>query len=63
MVAPPLSRAPRLPLRRPRRGWGRDHAPDRAGVLFSGTRQVLFGLAAAGLTFGLGCLIGVSLAG
>ena len=33
------------------------------GVLFSGARQVLFGLAAAGLTFGLGRLIGVSLAG
>jgi VIT1/CCC1 family predicted Fe2+/Mn2+ transporter len=33
------------------------------GVLFSGGRQVLFGLAAAGLTFGVGRLIGVSLAG
>lgn len=32
-------------------------------VLFSGTRQVVFGLAAAALTFGIGRLIGVSLAG
>jgi VIT1/CCC1 family predicted Fe2+/Mn2+ transporter len=32
-------------------------------VLFSGARQVLFGLAAAALTFGIGRLIGVSLAG
>jgi len=32
-------------------------------VLFSGTRQVLFGLAAAAITFGIGRLIGVSLAG
>ena len=32
-------------------------------VLFSGTRQVLFGLAAAALTFGIGRLIGVSIAG
>jgi VIT1/CCC1 family predicted Fe2+/Mn2+ transporter len=32
-------------------------------VLFSGARQVLFGLAAAALTFGVGRLIGVSLAG
>jgi vacuolar iron transporter family protein len=32
-------------------------------VLYSGTRQVLFGLAAAALTFGVGHLIGVSLAG
>lgn len=32
------------------------------GVLFSGTRQVLVGLAAAALTFGIGRLIGVSLA-
>lgn len=32
-------------------------------VLFSGTRQVLVGLAAAGLTFGIGRLLGVSLAG
>ena len=33
------------------------------GVLFSGGRQLLFGLAAAALTFGVGRLIGVSLAG
>jgi VIT1/CCC1 family predicted Fe2+/Mn2+ transporter len=32
-------------------------------VFFSGFRQVLFGLAAAALTYGLGRLIGVSLAG
>jgi VIT1/CCC1 family predicted Fe2+/Mn2+ transporter len=32
-------------------------------VLFSGTRQVLFGMAAAALTFGIGRLIGVSIAG
>jgi vacuolar iron transporter family protein len=32
-------------------------------VLFSGTRQVLFGLAAAAITYGIGSLIGVSLAG
>jgi VIT1/CCC1 family predicted Fe2+/Mn2+ transporter len=32
-------------------------------VLYSGARQVLFGLAAAALTFGVGRLIGVSLAG
>lgn len=31
------------------------------GVLFSGSRQVLFGLVAAGLTFGIGRLVGVSL--
>jgi VIT1/CCC1 family predicted Fe2+/Mn2+ transporter len=31
------------------------------GVLFSGTRQVLVGIAAAALTFGIGRLIGVSL--
>jgi VIT1/CCC1 family predicted Fe2+/Mn2+ transporter len=30
------------------------------GVLFSGTRQVLVGMAAAGLTYGVGRLIGVS---
>lgn len=30
-------------------------------VLFSGTRQVVFGLAAAALTFGIGRLVGVSL--
>ena len=28
------------------------------GVLFSGGRQVLIGLAAAGLTFGIGAIIG-----
>lgn len=32
-------------------------------VWFSGTRQVLFGLAAAAITFGIGKLIGVSVAG
>ena len=32
-------------------------------VLFSGGRQVLFGMAAAALTFGIGRLIGVSIAG
>ncbi|WP_435365797.1 VIT1/CCC1 transporter family protein [Haloarchaeobius sp. DYHT-AS-18] len=32
-------------------------------VLYSGTRQVVTGLAAAGLTYGVGTLIGVSLAG
>jgi vacuolar iron transporter family protein len=32
-------------------------------VLFSGTRQVIFGLAAAALTFGVGRLIGVSIGG
>jgi VIT1/CCC1 family predicted Fe2+/Mn2+ transporter len=32
------------------------------GVLFSGTRQVLVGMAAAALTYGIGKLIGVSLA-
>jgi VIT1/CCC1 family predicted Fe2+/Mn2+ transporter len=32
-------------------------------VWFSGMRQVLFGLAAAAITFGIGKLIGVSLAG
>ncbi len=32
-------------------------------VLFSGLRQVLFGLAAAALTFGIGRLIGVSIGG
>jgi VIT1/CCC1 family predicted Fe2+/Mn2+ transporter len=32
-------------------------------VFFSGTRQVLFGLVAAALTFGIGRLIGVTLAG
>jgi VIT1/CCC1 family predicted Fe2+/Mn2+ transporter len=30
-------------------------------VLFSGSRQVLFGLVAAALTFGIGRLVGVSL--
>jgi len=33
------------------------------GVLFSGFRQVLFGHAAAAVTYGIGSLIGVSLAG
>lgn len=33
------------------------------GVLYTGLRQVLFGLAAAGLTYGLGRLIGVSIGG
>src|SRR5262249_42222251 len=33
------------------------------GVLYSGLRQVLFGLLAAGVTFVLGRVIGVSLAG
>jgi vacuolar iron transporter family protein len=33
------------------------------GVLFSGMRQVIIGLAAAALTYGVGRLIGVSLAG
>ena len=33
------------------------------GVWFSGLRQVLFGLAAAAITFGIGKLIGVSVAG
>jgi vacuolar iron transporter family protein len=32
------------------------------GILFSGFRQVLFGLAAAAITYGIGSLIGVSLA-
>ncbi len=32
-------------------------------VLFSGTRQVLFGLTAAAVTYGVGRLIGVSLIG
>ena len=32
-------------------------------VAFSGTRQVLFGLAAAALTFGIGRLIGTNLGG
>ena len=32
-------------------------------VLFSGTRQVIFGLLAAAVTYGIGALIGVSLAG
>jgi VIT1/CCC1 family predicted Fe2+/Mn2+ transporter len=31
--------------------------------LFSGFRQVVFGLAAAAFTYGIGTLIGVSLAG
>ncbi len=33
------------------------------GVLYSGARQLLFGLLAAGITFGIGRIIGVSLAG
>ena len=33
------------------------------GVLFSGARQVAIGLAAAGVTFGLGRVIGISLSG
>lgn len=33
------------------------------GILYSGFRQVLFGMAAAALTFGVGKLIGVSVAG
>lgn len=33
------------------------------GILFSGFRQVAFGLAAAAVTYGIGTLIGVSLAG
>jgi VIT1/CCC1 family predicted Fe2+/Mn2+ transporter len=32
-------------------------------VWFSGLRQVLFGLAAAAITFGIGKLIGVSIGG
>jgi VIT1/CCC1 family predicted Fe2+/Mn2+ transporter len=32
-------------------------------VLYSGARQVLIGLAAAGITFGIGRLIGVAVAG
>jgi VIT1/CCC1 family predicted Fe2+/Mn2+ transporter len=32
-------------------------------IAFSGSRQVLFGLAAAAVTYGIGALIGVSLAG
>jgi VIT1/CCC1 family predicted Fe2+/Mn2+ transporter len=35
----------------------------RRGVLRTGLRQVLFGLVAAGLTYGIGRLIGASLAG
>ena len=33
------------------------------GVLYAGTRQLLFGIAAAGVTFGIGRLIGINLAG
>jgi VIT1/CCC1 family predicted Fe2+/Mn2+ transporter len=33
------------------------------GVLFSGSRQVIFGLLAAAVTYGIGRLIGVSLGG
>jgi VIT1/CCC1 family predicted Fe2+/Mn2+ transporter len=32
-------------------------------ILFSGSRQVFFGLTAAAITYGIGALIGVSLAG
>jgi len=32
-------------------------------ILFSGSRQVLFGLVAAGITFGIGRLIGVNIGG
>jgi VIT1/CCC1 family predicted Fe2+/Mn2+ transporter len=32
-------------------------------ILFSGMRQVAFGLSAAAVTYGIGTLIGVSLAG
>jgi VIT1/CCC1 family predicted Fe2+/Mn2+ transporter len=32
-------------------------------LLFSGTRQVLFGMAAAAITYGVGKLIGISIAG
>ncbi|HET8743832.1 MAG TPA: VIT1/CCC1 transporter family protein, partial [Gaiella sp.] len=32
-------------------------------VLFSGARQVAFGLAAAGVTYGIGAAIGVSVSG
>ncbi len=32
-------------------------------ILYSGTRQVIFGFAAAGITFGIGHLIGVSISG
>ena len=32
-------------------------------ILFSGTRQLLIGYAAAGITFGIGHLVGVSIAG
>ena len=35
----------------------------RRGLVYTGMRQVVFGLVAAGLTFGIGRLIGVSLAG
>ena len=33
------------------------------GVWFSGMRQLVVGLAAAGVTFGIGKLIGVAIAG
>jgi VIT1/CCC1 family predicted Fe2+/Mn2+ transporter len=32
-------------------------------VLFSGTRQVVIGIAAAALTYGLGTLLGVAIGG
>jgi VIT1/CCC1 family predicted Fe2+/Mn2+ transporter len=35
----------------------------RRGVFFSGLRQLLIGLAAAGVTFGVGRLIGVAISG
>jgi VIT1/CCC1 family predicted Fe2+/Mn2+ transporter len=33
------------------------------GLLFSGGRQILFGLLAAGITFGIGRLVGVNIGG
>jgi VIT1/CCC1 family predicted Fe2+/Mn2+ transporter len=33
------------------------------GILFSGFRQVFFGLTAAAITYGIGSLIGVSIVG
>ena len=33
------------------------------GVLYSGTRQLLIGLGAAGITYGIGRLIGVAVTG
>jgi VIT1/CCC1 family predicted Fe2+/Mn2+ transporter len=43
-------------------GAGTTLFTDRA-VIFSALRQLAIGLAAAGITFGVGRLIGVSLAG